>query len=213
MNRQENALKRAALVCLLLLWSGPAFAHILEGDTAGGFLSGFEHPISGWDHILAMVSVGLWGAQLGAPAIWLLPVTFPIVMAFGGMLGLMGVPLPYTEVGIALSAITLGAVVAAEARPPLWVAALLVGFFAIFHGHSHGTEIPPDQSGVLYSVGFVIATGLLHLTGIGIGLIHRWKSGQMILRLGGAGVAAAGGWFLAGGESDILLFGKSLSAL
>jgi len=213
MNRRENTFRQVALLCLLLVWSQDASAHILEGDAAGGFISGFEHPISGLDHIVAMVSVGLWGAQLGAPAIWLLPVTFPIVMAFGGMLGLMGVPLPYTEVGIALSAIGLGAVVAAEARPPLWVAALLVGFFAIFHGHSHGTEIPPDENGVLYSVGFVIATGLLHLAGIGIGLIHRWKPGQMILRLGGAGVAAAGGWFLAGGESDILQFGKFLMAL
>jgi urease accessory protein len=194
---------RTAWPLLLLLWPTAASAHIL-GDQAGGFVSGFEHPISGLDHIVAMVSVGLWGAQLGPPAIWLLPVTFPIVMAFGGMLGLMGVPLPGTEIGIALSAIGLGAMVATEARPPLWVAALLVGVFAIFHGHAHGTELPPDESGVLYSMGFVIATGLLHLTGIAIGLIHRWQSGQMILRLGGAGVAAAGGWFLAGGESDLL---------
>jgi urease accessory protein len=211
--RPRNTFKQLALLSLLLLSSQSASAHILEGDAAGGFISGFEHPISGLDHIVAMVSVGLWGAQLGAPAIWLLPVTFPIVMAFGGMLGLMGVPLPGTEVGIALSAVALGAVVATEARPPLWVAAVLVGFFAIFHGHSHGTEIPPDQNGVLYSVGFVVATGLLHLTGIAIGLIHRWPSGQMILRLGGAGVAAAGGWFLAGGESDVLQLGKSLMAL
>jgi urease accessory protein len=190
-------LRKAGLLGLLLLWPATAFAHILEGDAAGGFISGFEHPISGLDHIVAMVSVGLWGAQLGAPAIWLLPVTFPMVMAFGGMLGLMGVPLPYTEFGIAASAIGLGAVVAAEARPPLWMAALLVGFFAIFHGHAHGTELPPDENGVLYSIGFVVATGLLHLTGIAIGLIHRWQAGQMILRLGGAGVAAVGGWFLA----------------
>ena len=211
--RLENTFKQLALLAFLLLSSESASAHILEGDAAGGFISGFEHPISGLDHIVAMVSVGLWGAQLGVPAIWLLPVTFPMVMAFGGMLGLMGVPLPGTEVGIALSAVALGAVVATEARPPLWEAALLVGFFAIFHGHSHGTEIPPDQNGVLYSVGFVIATGLLHLTGIAIGLIHRWPSGQMILRLGGAGVAAAGGWFLAGGESDVLQLGKSLMAL
>jgi urease accessory protein len=211
--RRENTFRQLALLGLLLVWPESASAHILGGDAAGGFISGFEHPISGLDHIVAMVSVGLWGAQLGAPAIWLLPITFPIVMAFGGMLGLMGVPLPYTEVAIALSAVALGAAVAAEARPPLWVAALLVGFFAIFHGHSHGAELPPDENGLLYSIGFVIATGLLHLTGIGIGLIHRWGAGQMILRLGGAGVAAAGGWFLAGGESDILQLGKFLMGL
>jgi urease accessory protein len=182
---------------LLLLWPTGALAHIL-GDQAGGFISGFAHPLSGLDHILAMVSVGLWGAQLGPPAIWLLPVTFPMVMAFGGMLGLLGVPLPGTEIGIALSAIGLGAVVASEARPPLWVAAVLVGFFAIFHGHAHGTELPPDESGVLYSMGFVVATGLLHLAGIGIGLINRWKAGEVMLRLGGAGVAIAGCMFLWG---------------
>ena len=186
---------KIVLLWLLLLWPTSAFAHIL-GDQAGGFITGFAHPISGLDHILAMVSVGLWGAQLGPPAIWSLPVTFPMVMAFGGMLGLIGVPLPGTEIGIALSAIGLGAVVASEARPPLWVAAVLVGFFAIFHGHAHGTELPPDESGVLYSIGFVVATGLLHLTGIGIGLINRWKAGEVILRLGGAGVAIAGCVFL-----------------
>ncbi|HEY6256374.1 MAG TPA: HupE/UreJ family protein [Xanthobacteraceae bacterium] len=194
MNERSSRIA-SLLPWLLLLYSTRAHAHIL-GDEAGGFISGFEHPISGLDHILAMVSVGLWGAQLGAPAIWVLPVTFPIVMAFGGMLGLMGVPLPGTEIGIALSAIGLGAMVASEARPPLWIAALLVGFFAIFHGHAHGTELPPDESGVLYSIGFVVATGLLHLTGIAIGLIHRWKAGEVTMRLGGVGVALAGCFFL-----------------
>src|SRR6201993_2638836 len=144
--RRENTLKQLALLCVLLLWSRGAFAHILEGDAAGGFISGFAHPISGWDHILAMVSVGLWGAQLGAPAIWLLPVTFPMVMAFGGMLGLMGVPIPGVEYGIAASAILLGAAVMFEIRPPLGLAAALVGLFAICHGHAHGTELPPNQS-------------------------------------------------------------------
>jgi urease accessory protein len=188
---------RAAKIVLpwLLLWPTGASAHIL-GDEVGGFISGFEHPISGLDHIVAMVSVGLWGAQLGPPAIWLLPVTFPMVMAFGGMLGLLGVPLPGTEIGIALSAIGLGAMVAGEIRPPLWIAAALVAFFAIFHGHAHGTELPPDESGVLYSIGFVVATGLLHLAGVAIGLIHRWTAGEVALRLGGAGVAITGCVFL-----------------
>ena len=142
-------------------------ARTSQAGEAAGFLGGFRHPISGLDHVLAMVSVGLWGAQLGAPAIWLLPVVFPMVMAFGGFLGLAGVPLPGVEIAIALSAVLLGLAVAKEARPPLAVAAALVGFFAIFHGHAHGTELPAGQSGILYSIGFVVATGLLHLTGIG----------------------------------------------
>lgn len=191
----RRRLHATALLCLLLLWPADASAHLVGGE-ATGFVSGFKHPISGLDHVLAMVSVGLWGAQLGMPAIWLLPVTFPMVMAFGGMLGLMGVPLPFTEIGIALSAIGLGVMVAGEARPPLFIAALLVGGFAIFHGHAHGTELPPGESGMLYSIGFVVATGLLHLTGVGIGLIQRWKLGQLTLRLGGVGVAIAGAAFL-----------------
>jgi hypothetical protein len=122
-------------------------AHPQTGSTTG-FLSGFEHPLSGWDYIFAMVAVGWWGAQLGAPAIWALPVAFPMATAFGGMLGLMGAPLPSVEVGIAISALALGAVVLAECRPPLWVAAVIVGFFALFHGHAHGTESPPGNTRV-----------------------------------------------------------------
>jgi urease accessory protein len=143
-----------------------------------------------------MVAVGLWGAQLGTPAVWLLPVTFPMVMAFGGTLGLMGVQLPGIEVGIALSAMALGFMVFCEAQPQLWVAACLVGFFAIFHGHAHGTELPPGAHGVLYSLGFVVATGTLHAVGIGIGLIHRWPAGRLALRVAGAIVALTGVAFL-----------------
>src|SRR5216684_7632383 len=119
---------RIALFTFAMLCARPALAHPQQG-AAVGFVTGFLHPISGPDHVLAMVAVGLWGAQLGAPAIWLLPVAFPMVMAFGGMLGLMGIPLPGTEIGIALSAIGLGAMVAGEVRPPLWIAAVMVGFF------------------------------------------------------------------------------------
>ena len=180
---------------LLSLESQMAFAHTQKGE-AVGFLTGFRHPVSGLDHVLAMVAVGLWGAQLGSPAIWLLPVAFPMVMAFGGMLGLMGIPLPGTEYGIAISAILLGACVMFELRPPLPVAAMLVAFFAIFHGHAHGTELPPGQSALLYSVGFVMATGCLHGVGIGIGTVHRWKWGQTAVRAAGAVVAAGGVYFL-----------------
>jgi urease accessory protein len=148
-------------------------------------------------HLLAQ-RVGLWGAQLGAPGIWLLPVAFPMVMAYGGMLGLLGIPLPGIELGIAMSAVVLGAMVLAEARPHLWVTLLIVGIFASFHGHAHGTELPAGQNALLYSMGFVLATGLLHGSGIAIGLIHRWPVGRIALRGAGAGVALAGVGFLWG---------------
>ena len=193
--RLANTICYALLSLFLSLYPLTAFAH-KRGGEAIGFASGFEHPISGLDHILAMVAVGLWGAQLGAPAIWVLPVVFPMVMALGGMMGLMGIKLPGIELCIALSAVALGFAVFREARPKLWVAAIIVGFFAIAHGHAHGTELPAGASGVLYSIGFVTATGLLHATGIGIGLIHRWSTGRIALRVAGAVVAVGGVFFL-----------------
>jgi len=189
-------LGRAISVLTLVLLATPsAFAHVQKGEAAG-FLSGLRHPVSGLDHVLAMVAVGLWGAQLGAPAVWVLPVAFPMVMAFGGMLGLIGVPLPGIEYGIAASAILLGIAVMFEIRPPLAIAAFVVAVFAIFHGHAHGTELPPGQSGLLYSMGFVIATGCLHGVGITVGTVHRWGWGQKFLRLAGAVVAAGGMFFM-----------------
>ncbi len=183
------------VLALVLSWPQTSSAHVQEG-AAVGLLTGFLHPLSGLDHVLAMVAVGLWGAQLGSPGIWLLPVAFPLVMALGAMSGLMGVPLPGIEYGIAASAILLGAAVMFEVRPPLAEAALLVGFFAIFHGHAHGTELPPGQSALLYSMGFVIATGCLHASGIGIGTVHRWSWGQILLRVAGALVAMGGVFFM-----------------
>jgi urease accessory protein len=183
------------LISLLLLAPSCAFAHI-ESAQATGFVTGLQHPWSGLDHVLAMIAVGLWGAQLGNPAIWVLPVTFPLVMALGALLGLLGIPLPGIEIGIAASAILLGAMVVAEARPKLIVAALLVGFFAIFHGHAHGTELPAGQSGMLYSMGFVIATGILHGIGIALGLVHRWPVGKLALRGTGVMIAVMGVTFL-----------------
>ena len=193
--RLDGATRALAGFLMAMLWAQAAFAHAQTGE-AVGFLTGFRHPISGLDHVLAMVAVGLWGAQLGAPAIWLLPVSFPMVMAVGGMLGLMGVHLPGIEYGIAASAILLGAAVMFEARPPVAVAATLVGFFAIFHGHAHGTELPPNQSVLLYSMGFVIATGCLHAVGIGIGAVHRWAWGEKVVRLAGSLVAMGGVFFM-----------------
>ena len=174
----------------------PAFAHVEQGQAAG-FLTGLKHPWSGLDHVLAMIAVGLWGAQLGNPALWLLPVTFPMMMSLGAVMGLIGMGLPGVEVGIALSSLLLGGMVMGEVRPKLAVAVLLVGFFAVFHGHAHGTELPPGQSGLLYSMGFVIATGCLHGMGIGIGLVHRWPAGRLALRGAGAFIAGMGLFFLA----------------
>jgi len=162
----------------------------------GGFVGGFAHPLFGPDHVVAMVAVGLWGAFLGAPAIWVLPIVFPLVMAAGGVIGILGVPLPGVETGIALSAIVLGMMVALAARPPLPVAAVLVGAFAIFHGYAHGAELPPGTDAVAYSVGFVVATGLLHLTGIAFGQLTRWPAGRMAVRIAGGAIALAGVGFL-----------------
>lgn len=185
------------LLLLLLLTALPAEAHTGAG-AVGGLFGGFLHPIFGLDHVVAMVAVGLWGAFLGAPAIWLLPVVFPLVMAGGGVLGILGVPIPAVETGIALSAIVLGTMVAFAARPPLWFAALIVGAFAVFHGHAHGAELPPGADAVAFSAGFVIATGLLHLCGIGIGLLARWPAGKIAVRAAGGVIAILGVAFLRG---------------
>lgn len=178
-----------------LAWPASVLAHVEQGQ-AVGFITGLEHPWSGLDHVLAMIAVGIWGAQLGNPALWILPVTFPMVMSLGAMMGLLGIPLPGIEIGIAVSAILLGTMVLGEVKPKLYIAAVMVGFFAIFHGHAHGTELPAGQSGLLYSMGFVIATGVLHGIGITIGLIHRWPAGKLALRGAGAFIAAMGFVFL-----------------
>ena len=133
---------------------------------------------------------------MGAPAIWILPVVFPLVMAVGGVLGVLGVPMPGVETGIALSGVILGLMVAFAAKPPLKIAGAIVGIFAIFHGHAHGTELPEAASVITYAAGFVIATGLLHLSGIAIGLLARWPWGKLAVRTGGAVTAAVGLGFL-----------------
>ena len=186
-----------AVAALLIAFATSASAHESTG-LAGGFISGFLHPIFGWDHVAAMVAVGLWGAFLGNPAIWILPIVFPLVMAFGGALGVIGVPVPAVETGIAASAVVLGAMVAFAVRPPIWVAAVIVAAFAIFHGHAHGTELPNAASPLTYSIGFVLSTGLLHLSGIAFGLLVRWPAGKIAVQAGGGLIALAGVGFLTG---------------
>jgi urease accessory protein len=185
------------LLAVLAALSSPAFAHTTPGQ-AEGFATGFLHPLSGLDHVLAMVAVGIWGAQLKRPAIWVLPVTFPLVMSFGGLLGIRGVPLPGVEIGVAVSAVVLGIVIAFELRPPLWVAGVIVSIFAIFHGHAHGTELPKAASPLTYAAGFVLATGLLHVCGILIGLVDLFPAGAKVLRTAGGFIAVIGAFLLFG---------------
>ncbi|PIE00077.1 MAG: Ni/Fe hydrogenase [Thiothrix nivea] len=175
-----------------------AFGHADAAGVSGGFSSGFAHPIGGLDHVTAMVAVGLWGFFLGRPALWILPVVFPLVMAFGGVLGLMGVPIPMIEPGIAVSSIVLGLLIAMAVKAPLWVAAIIVGAFAIFHGYAHGAELPSAANPLAYSLGFVISTGLLHLVGIAFGELGRFSWGKYAVRAGGGLIALAGVGFLTG---------------
>jgi urease accessory protein len=190
-----RALRPPALLVIALL-PGLAMAHSEQG-VAGGLVAGLLHPVLGFDHLVAMVAVGLWGAQLRQPAIWLLPITFPMVMALGALMGIAGIPMPFVEFGIAASALVLGVMVAFSIRPPLWAAATVVGVFALFHGHAHGTEVPSAANPLSYGVGFVISTGFLHLAGILIGLLVRWPAGERVVRACGAVVAGVGVFALA----------------
>lgn len=191
-------LKYIPITLVLLMTSSLAFGHAAPAGPDSGFLSGFKHPLLGWDHIVAMIAVGLWGAFLGRPAIWVLPVVFPLVMAVGGALGVAGLPIPAVETGIALSGVVLGVMVMLAVTPPLWVAGVIVGIFAIFHGHAHGAELPGGANALAFSFGFVIATGLLHLLGIVLGLLTHWPAGKMIIRVCGALIALVGLGFLFG---------------
>lgn len=190
---------RAGLAALVLA-PRAAFAHTGLGDTSG-FAHGILHPLSGLDHQLAMTLVGLFAWQLGGRALWLVPAAFVAMMAVGGACGLYGVPLPFVEAGIALSVIGLGAAVAFGLRAPVAVAMGVVGLFAIFHGHAHGSEMPLDVSGVAYAAGFMLATAALHAFGIGIGFLVGGLSGnygRSICRIAGGASLAAGLVLLAG---------------
>src|SRR5262249_22776051 len=187
-------MRRHYLVGLLALGAlalaSPAQAHMI-GAGGGGWAQGFAHPFLGLDHILAMVAVGVWAEQTGRPALWVLPVAFPLAMAGGGLLGVADVPVPGIEAGIAASVLGLGLLIAFEVKPPLALSIALVTLFALFHGHAHGTELPQAASPLLYGLGFVAATGILHLIGLGIGRIVRLLEGMTALRVGGGAIAAA----------------------
>ncbi|EJJ29880.1 HupE/UreJ family protein [Rhizobium sp. CF142] len=177
-----------------------AYAHTGAGETSG-FMHGFSHPVSGLDHILAMVMVGVLAFQLGGRAVWAVPATFVLVMALGGALGIAGINLPFVETGIALSVIVLGAVVALNIRASTAVAMAVVGLFAVFHGHAHGAEMPENAGGAAYAAGFMIATALLHAVGLGVGfLIARFgeRQGTFVVRTAGGLAAVAGVGLLTG---------------
>ena len=189
------ACRQALAVALLVsLAPVPASAHV-ETEALGGFQSGFIHPIVGADHLLAMLAVGIWGAQMGGRNVWTLPVTFPLIMAAGAILGTSGIALPNVELGIALSVFVLGLAIAFAWKAPEWAALFLIAGFAVFHGYAHGAELPAAVDPASYAVGFVVATGLIHVIGIGIGLmLDRPWQGRLSQALGGV-IALTGIYF------------------
>ncbi len=191
MNTTQRTLG-AVLTAGMIGLAGAAHAH--TGDAHGaGFVHGFAHPFGGLDHLLAMVTVGLWAAQRGGRALWVVPLSFLGMMLVGGLLGLNGVELPSVELGIAASLVVLGSLVALAVRPSAWLGAAIVGAFAVFHGHAHGAEAPEAGAPALYAVGFVAATALLHLLGIaGFRSVAAAKIGGTLVRVAGAAVAASG---------------------
>ncbi|WP_293376718.1 HupE/UreJ family protein [Phenylobacterium sp.] len=195
MKKPDLALLAAVVCTAAWMITSAAEAHTGTG-LPGGFKSGFLHPLTGFDHMLAMVSVGIWGAFLGRPLIVALPVIFPTVMAVGGALGMANVPFPPVEIGIGVSVLVMGAVIALAWRAPIWAACLIVGVFALFHGYAHGKELPSAADPIGYSVGFVLATGLLHVAGIGVGLLNDRPNGIVVTRSIGGFVALCGVYFL-----------------
>jgi len=175
-----------------------AHAHVGAGHVSG-WAHGLAHPIGGLDHVCAMIAVGLWATQMGGRAVWLVPLTFVTVMALGGVLGMAAVPLVYTEQGIVMSLLVLGVLIAAAVRLPLAVSAAVVGVFALCHGYAHGAEMPQSASGFAYAAGFMLATALLHASGIGIALLAGKTGRAEWLRLAGVAITLCGGGLLFAG--------------
>ena len=196
MNRPTRIIASAAVMGVAL--AAPAFAHTGIGAHSHGFAAGFLHPLMGLDHMLAMLGVGVWAAQLGKRATWLVPAAFVTVMIAGAGLALSGAPLPMVEFGIAGSVLVIGALIAFGTRLPVGVAMGLVGLFALFHGHAHGTELPGFAHPAAYGAGFVAATALLHAAGVGIALAVRKHAARLPFRIAGALMAAVGGGLLVG---------------
>ena len=179
------------LLLTLTIFPAVAFAHEMEGG--GGFISGLSHPVLGFDHLLAMLSVGILSAQMGGKAVWTIPATFVVVMLMGGVLGINEVEIISVELGIAFSVLALGIAIAASKKLPPLLAMVFVGFFAIFHGHAHGAEMPYLAKPLFYAMGFVVGTTVIHIAGVAIGYVTvRYKDGLQLLRYLGAGIAGIG---------------------
>ena len=194
---KEMIVMRLFCLYVLCLFPAVAFAHAPDG-AGGGFLTGFLHPILGYDHLIAMVAVGLWGAFLGDRALWILPIVFPSIMAVGAAVGILGIGLPLVEVIIALSGVVLGALIVLKLKAPLQIAMVLVGIFALFHGYAHGLEMPEQTSVVTYGAGFVVGTGLLHMVGIALGFLTRLPRGELMVRGCGGLISVVGLTYLVG---------------
>jgi urease accessory protein len=179
------------LAGLVLAMPGAALAHTGVAP-ASGFAAGFLHPVAGLDHVLAMVAVGLWAAQIGGRALWIVPATFVTVMIAGAVLGMAAVTVPVVELGIIGSVLVLGGLVALGRALPLVLAAAVVGLFAAFHGVAHGTEMPVAASGLLYGLGFALATTLLHAAGLALGFAAQALQSRPLVRIGGGAIAATG---------------------
>ncbi len=196
MNKPTRIIASAAVMGLAL--AAPAFAHTGVGAHSHGFAAGFLHPLMGLDHMLAMLGVGVWAVQLGKRATWLVPAAFVAVMIAGAGLALSGIGMPMVEFGIAGSVLVIGALIAFGTRLPLGLAMGLVGLFALFHGHAHGTELPGFAHPAAYGAGFVAATALLHVAGVAIAVAVRRHAARLPFRIAGAAMAVAGGGLLIG---------------
>jgi len=196
MSRRFSTLRLFTAAASAALLPNAAWAHVGHGSTVG-FVHGFVHPVTGLDHVLAMVAIGMFAAHLGGRAVWAVTATFVAAMALGGGLGFAGIAVPFVETGIAVSVIVLGLAVALQWKAPVVAAMALAGLFAIFHGHAHGAEMPADAGGLAYGAGFLLATAALH--GIGIAMITLGRvHAPRAIPLGGLAMASAGVGIMAG---------------
>jgi urease accessory protein len=186
----------AFVTVLLVLFAKPAFGHVGVGSTSS-FGAGFLHPLSGLDHMTVMIAVGLWAALKGGRAILVWPIAFVTIMLVGGALGVAHVPIPFVEPGILASVVALGLLVALAADLPVWLGAVIIGLFAVFHGHAHGSEVPATASGLDYMAGFALATAGLHLVGIAAAIAFGQRF-RVLVRAAGASCALVGVGLVAG---------------